>query len=59
MRAQAQPSALHDEMHEVFVVDVALRVLLPLQQLLHLRNHTLQLETHYIQNHFLVTFLRI
>ncbi|CAH2226680.1 jg26043 [Pararge aegeria aegeria] len=29
--------ALHDEVHEVLVVDVALRVLLPLQQLLHLR----------------------
>lgn len=32
----AAGSALHDEVHEVLVVDVALRVLLALQQLLHL-----------------------
>lgn len=32
----AASSALHDEVHEVLVVDVALRVLLALQQLLHL-----------------------
>lgn len=33
----ADSSALHDEVNEVLVVDVALRVLLALQQLLHLR----------------------
>lgn len=38
MRAlRRERSALHDEVHEVLVVDVALRVLLALQQLLHLR----------------------